>query len=243
MKKNKNKLRRVQICALSLILSTNIVIMCNLMNITQQDKKIINGLKISYDSLNEDNNQIKEVNANYERQLNELKQDKTTKYCDNAQQEMELIKPFEDSDKENYIKAYLDIVNKYSKYVDTPESLEDYYTDAQIQIMLKCIETETFEAPFDAKVNVASVILNRLNRDEFPTDPIKLITDKNQFAYGRNNITEETKYALYYAWYIKDTTDGAIGFRSDCSPSKWNGWYYSSTDGYHYFYRLEGTNE
>ena len=118
------------------------------MNITQQDKKIINGLKISYDSLNEDNNQIKEVNANYERQLNELKQDKTTKYCDNAQQEMELIKPFEDSDKENYIKAYLDIVNKYSEYVDAPESLEDYYTDAQIQIMLKCIETETFEAPF-----------------------------------------------------------------------------------------------
>lgn len=72
----------------------------------------------------------------------------------------------------------MNIVDKYSKYVDAPESLEDYYTDAQIQIMLKCIETETFEAPFDAKVNVASVILNRLNRDEFPTDPIKLITDK-----------------------------------------------------------------
>ena len=66
MKKNKNKLRRVQICALSLILSTNVVIMCNLMNINQQDKRIIDGLKISYDSLNEDNNQIKEVNENYE---------------------------------------------------------------------------------------------------------------------------------------------------------------------------------
>lgn len=243
MKKNKNKLRRVQICALSLILSTNVVIMCNLMNINQQDKRIIDGLKISYDSLNEDNNQIKEVNENYEKQLNELKQDKTTKYCDDAQRDMELIKSFEDTDKENYIKAYLDIVNKYSKYVDAPESLNDYYTDAQIQIMLKCIETETYQAPFDAKVNVACVILNRLNRDEFPTNPIELITDKNQFAYGRNNITEETKYALYYAWYIKDTTDGAIGFRSDCSPSKWNGWYYSSTDRYHYFYRLEGTNE
>ena len=52
------------------------------MNINQQDKRIIDGLKISYDSLNEDNNQIKEVNENYERQLNELKQDKTTKYRD-----------------------------------------------------------------------------------------------------------------------------------------------------------------
>ena len=53
--------------------------MYNLININQQDKKIIDGLKISYDSLNEDNNQIKQVNENYEKQLNELKQDKATK--------------------------------------------------------------------------------------------------------------------------------------------------------------------
>ena len=76
--KKKNRLRRIQTFALCLILSTNIVIMYNLINITQQDKRIIDGLKISYDSLNEDNNQIKEVNENYEKQLNELKQDKTS---------------------------------------------------------------------------------------------------------------------------------------------------------------------
>ena len=105
-------------------------------------------------------------------------------------------------------------------------------------MMLKCIETEAHEASFDCKVNVANVILNRIKSDQFPTDPVELITQKNQFAYGRNNISDSTVYALLYAYMVEDTTNGCIAFRSDCSPNEWNGWTKQFTDeSGHTFYK------
>ena len=105
--------------------------------------------------------------------------------------------------------------------------------------MLKCIETEAHEASFESKVNVASVILNRVEHDMFPTDPIEIVTGENQFYYGRNNIEESTVYALLYSFIIEDPTNGCIAFRSDLSVTKeWNGWTKQFTDeSGHTFYK------
>ena len=66
----------------------------------------------------------------------------------------------------------------------------------------------------------------------------ELITQNNQFSYGRDNISDSTVYALLYAYMIKDTTNGCIAFRSDCSPNEWNGWAKQFTDeSGHTFYK------
>lgn len=158
-------------------------------------------------------------------------------YCIASFSAIESLKEY---DKKEYIIQYHNLENIYGEYFGYCDKLEDCYSDEQIQIMWKCIETEAYDCPFDAKVNVANVILNRVEHDLFPPDPIEIITAENQFVYGRNNITDDTKLALQYAFEIEDTTNGCIGFRSDKNPPIWNGWEYCFTDGKHYFYKMKG---
>ena len=149
-----------------------------------------------------------------------------------------IIEPLKEIDKRAWFILYKSIQEEYDDYLDSPESIYDYFTDEQIVMMQKCIETETYQCSFEAKVNVACVILNRVEHDEYPTDPVEIITSKNQFAYSRNNITEDTILALEYAFMIEDTTNGCIAFRSDCSPNEWNGWAKQFTDeSGHTFYK------
>lgn len=144
-----------------------------------------------------------------------------------------------DEDKYTWFKLYYHTLFEQYDLDDLPETPYDVFTDEQINIMLKCIETEAHEASFEAKCNVASVILNRVENDEFPIDPIKIVTGENQFAYGRDNIEESTRYALLYSFMIEDTTNGCIAFRSDSSVTKeWNGWTKQFTDeSGHTFYK------
>ena len=149
-----------------------------------------------------------------------------------------IIEPLKEIDKRTWFILYKSIQEYYVDYIDPSETIYDYFTEEQIAIMQKCIETETYQCSFEAKVNVACVILNRIEHDDFPTDPIDIITAYNQFAYGRNNVTEDTILALEYAFMIEDTTNGCIAFRSDCSPDTWNGWEKQFTDeSGHTFYK------
>ena len=149
-----------------------------------------------------------------------------------------IIEPLKEIDNRAWFILYKSTQEEYDDYLDSPESIYDYFTDEQIVMMQKCIETETYQCSFEAKVNVACVILNRVEHDEYPTDPVEIITSKNQFAYSRNNITEDTILALEYAFMIEDTTNGCIAFRSDCSPNEWNGWTKQFTDDSgHTFYK------
>ena len=149
-----------------------------------------------------------------------------------------IIEPLKEIDKRAWFILYKSIQEEYDDYLDSSESIYDYFTDEQIVMMQKCIETETYQCSFEAKVNVACVIINRVEHDEYPTDPVEIITSKNQFAYSRNNITEDTILALEYAFMIEDTTDGCIAFRSDCSPDTWYNWTKQFTDeSGHTFYK------
>ena len=149
-----------------------------------------------------------------------------------------IIEPLKEIDKRAWFILYKSIQEEYDDYIDPSESIYDYFTDEQIVMMQKCVETETYQCSFEAKINVACVILNRVEHDEYPTDPVEIITAKNQFSYSRNDITEDTILALEYAFSIEDTTDGCIAFRSDCSPNEWNGWAKQFTDeSGHTFYK------
>ena len=152
---------------------------------------------------------------------------------------LEYIEPLKDLDKLEYFKNYKQVIFNNSNLIDPPETIYDIYSTEEIYVMLKCIETETYQCPFDAKVNVACVILNRINHNKFPSNPIDVVTSPNQFAYYRKEISDSTVLALEYAFMIEDTTNGSIGFRSDKLVDGWNGWEYVFTDGKHYFYKIK----
>jgi hypothetical protein len=157
---------------------------------------------------------------------------------DDISRTLSFIEPLKDYDKQEYMKQYNRLISEYADIVDTPETIYDVYSAEQINIMLRCIETETYQAPFDAKVNVASVILNRVEHEWFPEDPIKIITAPKQFCYHRTFINPDTALALEYAFSIEDTTDGCVAFRSDKAPKVWGNFKYSFTDEVgHNFYK------
>ena len=135
---------------------------------------------------------------------------------------------------------YQRLANIYDKDRDT---VEIFFTEEEIQLMYQVIETETYQATFYQKVNVANVILNRLQASietgKFGNDMKEIVTSKNQFAYYRTEISQDTKDALDFAFEVRDTTDGSIGFRSDKLAENFNGWEYSGLyDEAHWFYKL-----
>lgn len=164
------------------------------------------------------------------------------KYCNTAEKAMEYIEPFKYSDKLNYLLSFKKIVNDYSDYLYKPLTIYDEYSPNEITLMWRAIETEVYDLPFEQKVNIASVILNRLNSDKWSDNAIEVITSPNQFAYHRTNISNDTKLALEYAYMIEDTTDGCIGFRSDKKVENWNGWNCIGYDGFHWFYTDKAVN-
>lgn len=136
--------------------------------------------------------------------------------------------------------CYLEIIEQY----DNPyrSDLHDFFTEEEIYLIERTIETECYEQDFMSRVNVANVILNRYWDGSFGKTIEEIITSPNQFCYGRTEITEDTKLALQYAFFIEDTTNGSIAFRSDCHPENWYGWEYLFTDdaGHSFYIKIEG---
>ncbi len=156
----------------------------------------------------------------------------------NMQTEMAEIESI--TDKKEWFLAYKDIVFKYAEWTDPPETVFDYFTEDEVRLICQMVETETYDQPFEAKCNTASVAFNRIERGgEFGNSVKEVITKPNQFVYGRENLTEDTILAVQYAFEIQDTTDGCVGFRSDDNPpEEWNGWkrMFQDISG-HWFYK------
>lgn len=138
--------------------------------------------------------------------------------------------------------AYKNVVNKYSYILDPPETVYDYFTDEEIYLIQRAVETECYEQDFDSKCHVANVIFNRINDPQktFGISVYEVITSPNQFAYGRIIISDDTKLAVEYAFEITDTTNGCIGFHSNDKTNTFNGWDYVFTDEVnHHFYKMK----
>ena len=212
-------------CVGIVLLALILIIMCYTIKSKQEQIKALESSNTSLQTY------CSELDITNETLLYESKEEEVFRFQD-------MISQLKETDKRAWFILYKSMQEEYSDYLDPCESIYDYFTDEQITMMQKCIETEAFDCSFNAKVNVACVILNRVEHDQFPTDPVEIITGKNQFSYGRNNITEDTILALEYAFMIEDTTNGCIAFRSDSSPDTWNGWTKQFTDeSGHTFYK------
>lgn len=119
-----------------------------------------------------------------------------------------------------------------------PLQIEDVFSEEDLEYFYRCVETETYGADFNSKVNVANVILNRLYNDKFGDTLKDVITAPNQFAYSRTTISLSTIQACAYAYEIEDTTEGALFFHSGAYTETFNGASYIFTDSVgHHFYK------
>ena len=133
-------------------------------------------------------------------------------------------------DNKEWFLAYKDIVFKYAKWIDPPETIYDYFTEDEVRLICRVVETETYQCDFDSKVNVANVVLNRIESGEFGDTVEEVVTTGNQFAYGRKVLTEDTILAVMYAYEIVDTTNGALYFHSNDITDTFCGKTYIFTD-------------
>lgn len=154
-----------------------------------------------------------------------------------AQAEMDYISPLREINPEEYYKEYMQVVIHYADQVDPPETIYDYYSDEEVYLIQRCVETEVHGADFMSKVNVANVILNRVKADgKFGSTPSEVIIP-GQFVFGRTEIDESTKRAVEFAFMFKDTTDGALYFQSIAPFEHFSGADYMFTDqaGHHFY--------
>jgi len=116
-----------------------------------------------------------------------------------------------ETDKQEYLHKYMELIDEYSEYCDPPETLQDYFTEDDIKLLYQVVEAEATEGDFINKTNVASVVFNRWYSDKFPEELLDIL-DKNQFGCIKDGrykdviVTQDTIDACNYAFMIEDTT-------------------------------------
>lgn len=141
-------------------------------------------------------------------------------------------------DKREYLIRYKEIFNEYSDVFPKPVEVYDIYSEDNIYLMQRVIETETYGCDFESKTHVASVILNRIEGDNNFGNTVEEVIKPGQFCYHRKQITEDTVLALEYAFMIEDTSQGSLYFHSGNKTNTFSGAQYVFTDSVgHHFYR------
>lgn len=140
--------------------------------------------------------------------------------------------------KKEWFIAYKKLINEYSEWVDSPETIYDYYSEEDINYLARAVETECYGCDFESKVHVASVILNRAENENFPDTLEGVVTASGQFVYSKKSISEDTQLAIEYAFEIEDETEGALYFHSNKMTDCFNGAdYIFSDNAVHHFYK------
>ena len=139
-------------------------------------------------------------------------------------------------DKREKLIQYTSLINEYRDLIEPPILLEDMFSDEDIELMARCVETETYQQSFDSKVHVACVVLNRFYSTEYPDEIDEIITD-GQFAFWRTDIADDTYMAIQYAWLFGSEVENALWFNSYSTPVDFYGEYFYTDDAGHHFYK------
>lgn len=135
-----------------------------------------------------------------------------------------------------WFKAYKAINNKYAM-MDEVEWIDDVYSEEEIYLLERVVESECHGADFDSKTHVAAVVLNRVNNERFPETLTEVINQPNQFYVAKTVIDEETKLAVEYAFCIATAADDCLWFHSMNKTEKFSGGDYQFSDNCHHFYK------
>lgn len=90
--------------------------------------------------------------------------------------------------KKEWFLAYKEIVSDYDTILDLPETIYDIFTEEELDFLFKVVQAEVGdeESTFEQKVNVARVIFNRLEHENFPDTLNEILTQENQFTVVAN---------------------------------------------------------
>ena len=167
-----------------------------------------------------------------------------------AIREQELIEPLKEYDKEEYLIQYKNILTTYSDYIDQPETIYDYTTDEEFDLLCRVVEAEIGIGNFDQKCNVANTIINRYFSETFPNGWKDLLFQKRNGVYQYSSVgnglyrtvevSEDTILAIEYSFMIEDTTNGCTYFHSGNSTWHEDNLEFVFDDGLHKFYREKG---
>ena len=151
--------------------------------------------------------------------------------------ELDAISHLKETDKLEWYKQYRNIVCKYENA--SVLSIFNYYTEEEIRLICRAVETECYGQSFESKVMIANVVFNRLESGKYGSTVEDIITSPNQFAYWRTSIPEDTIYAVMYGFEMADLTDGSLAFHSNEKTQTFGGMKYVTTDRYskHHFYK------
>lgn len=187
---------------------------------------------------------IKQLNKDKQNLLdlnNELSEEKIT----DVNEKLALIEPLRLYDKKEYLSIYKNLLGDYP---ELSETIYDYTTDEEFNLICSVIEAEAGICDFNGKLSVANVIVNRYLQGIVSWNDV-LFAD-NQFStisngtYKKAKISNDTKLALEYAFLFGDeNTVDCLYFRSGDSKT----WHDKSknlvevySDKYHKFYREKG---
>ncbi len=169
---------------------------------------------------------------------------KTKNNFDAATEEMnhEMAEIESIEDKEEWFIAHKNIIEKYSYVLDPPESIYDYYSDEELDLLFRVVQAEIGDGySFEQKCNVTSVIFNRIEDNRFPNSILEVLTP-DQFAtisngrYKKVEVSETTILACEYVFMIEDTTNGCLFFDSNNALR----YEFVFNDGAHNFYKIKG---
>lgn len=145
------------------------------------------------------------------------------------------------ADKKEWFIAYKNIINEYSYIIDPPETIYDYFTEEELDLLFHVVQAEVGdEYSFESKINVVNVIFNRFYHERFP-DTLSDILVYDQFSpiadgrYRKVEVTEDVILACEYAFMMEDTTDGCLFFDSNNTLN----YQFVFNDGAHNFYKYQ----
>lgn len=145
------------------------------------------------------------------------------------------------TDKREWFLAYKKIIQKYSYIIDPPETIYDYFSKEELDLLFHVVQAEVGdEYSFESKINVANVIFNRFYHERFP-DTLSDILVYDQFSpiadgrYREVKVTEDAILACEYAFVMEDTTDGCLFFDSNNTLN----YQFVFNDGAHNFYKYQ----
>ncbi|MDI6619769.1 MAG: cell wall hydrolase [Clostridiales bacterium] len=147
----------------------------------------------------------------------------------------------------NLDSSYLRIFTPYHDVKGVfSNSAERQFTDDEIDLIAKIVQAESNGEPFEGKVAVASVVLNRLNSPNFPKSIYDIVYQKNAFSCikgGKINAKPDVEAykAVNRALSGDDPTENALFFYNPKTAS--NKWMKSTSKyraviiGNHVFFR------
>lgn len=201
---------------------------------TNQKQKKIEVMEFPYSPV-----EVQVLNINIEETQTEIEseEDIYTQKCNELLEKQEELSAI--TDKKDWFIGYKNLINEYSEWCDSPESIYDYYTDDELDLMFRVVQAEIGdEYTFEQKCNVASVILNRLDAENFANEMNEILVS-SQFQtisngrYMKVEVSDDTILACEYAFMIEDTTGGCLFFDSNNALR----YEFVFNDGAHNFYK------